>query len=133
MPELNVNAKASQRELEKFQGEWRTVAVEVDSGAVPSWQFENARLVIAGNRFTLRNPLPDADQRTEGHLQLDPTKVPKELDLCLNDGEAIEEIYELEGDILRICYPVRSGRRPTEFRTYPTSGLSIVMYERSRS
>lgn len=133
MPDLDVNNEASERELEKLQGEWRTVAVEVDGGAVPSWQFENTRLVVAGNRFTLRNPLPDADQRTEGHLRLDPTKVPKELDLSLDDSKAIEEIYELEGDTLRVCYPVRSGRRPKEFKTAPASGLSIVLYERSRS
>jgi uncharacterized protein (TIGR03067 family) len=133
MPDLDVNNEASQRELEQLQGEWRTVAVEVDGEAIPPWQFENARLVVAGNRFALRNPLPDSDQRTEGHLRLDPTKVPKELGLSLDDGQTIEEIYELEGDTLRVCYPVRGGRRPAEFKTVPASGLSLVLYERSRS
>ena len=117
-------------DIQYLQGIWRTVAVEVDGSPVASSMFENARLVIAGDSFTLRNPLPDADQRTEGSIRLDAEKVPKELHLILDDGTQIDEIYELNENRLRICYPIKGGKRPTEFQTFPQSGLSLVLYER---
>ena len=70
----------SRDDIQNLQGIWRTVTVEVDGSPVPSSMFEMARLTIVGNRFTLRNPLPDADQRTEGSISVDAGKVPKELD-----------------------------------------------------
>jgi uncharacterized protein (TIGR03067 family) len=125
-----MTVEGSRAELEKLQGIWRTVAVEVDGSSVASWLFENARLVIAGDRFTFRNPLPDADQRMEGVLKLDAGKLPKELKLTLDGGQTFEEIYELEENTLRVCYPIMGGRRPTDFKTTPQSDLSLVVYER---
>jgi len=130
MSEPPVTDETSRGELEKLQGTWRTVAVEVDSLPVSSWLYENATLVIAGDRFTLRNLLPDADQRMEGVLRLDARKVPKELNLALDGGRTFEEIYELEENSLRVCYPIGGGRRPTEFKIAPQSGLSVVVYKR---
>jgi uncharacterized protein (TIGR03067 family) len=132
MSEPGVIDAASRGELEKLQGVWRTVAVEVDGSPIASCLFEDARLIISGDRFTLRNPLPDADQRVEGVLRLDAGKVPKELSLVLDDGQTVEEIYELNENTLRVCYPIRGGRRPRDFKTAPQSDLSLVVYERER-
>ncbi len=129
-----VTDAASRADLEALQGIWRTVAVEVDGSPVASWLFENAKLVITGDRFALRNPLPDADQRMDGVLMVDADKVPKQLKLTLDGGQILEEIYELEGNTLRVCYQTKSGKRPTDFKTTAQSGLSVVVYEReSRS
>jgi len=130
MSEFQVADKSRGEELEKLQGIWRTVSVEVDGSVVASWLFENARLVIDGDRFTFRNPLPDADQTMEGVFRFDASKVPKELTLTLEGGQIFEEIYELEENILRVCYPIRGGERPMDFKTTPQSGLSLVVYER---
>lgn len=130
MPDSLVTAKEGLGDLTKLQGMWRTVAVETDGSPVACWLFQDARLEIAGDHFTLRNPLPDADQTIEGVLTLDATKFPKELKLTLERGQAIEEIYELEENCLRVCYPIGGGKRPTEFKTTPQSGMSLVVYER---
>jgi hypothetical protein len=42
----------------------------------------------------------------------------------------LREVYELEGDTLRVCYPLRGGPRPTALKTGPGSGLSLVVYRR---
>jgi uncharacterized protein (TIGR03067 family) len=97
---------------------------------VPPHEYQDARLVIAGDRFLLWNPLPDAGQRLEGSIRVDPSKTPKHLDLRLDGGQAFQEVYELEGDTLRVCYPVRGGARPTSLRTAPGSGLSLAVYRR---
>ena len=116
MPELPESDEQSRRDLKNLQGVWKTVSVEVDGSSVESWLFENATLVIAGDRFTLRNPLPDAEQRTEGVLRVDAAVVPKELVLALDGGQIVEEIYELENDTLKVCYPINGGNRPPTSR-----------------
>ena len=66
----------------------------------------------------------------EGVLRLDAGKVPKELRLVLDEGQTVEEIYDLNENTLRVCYPIRGGRRPRDFKTAPQSDLSLVVYER---
>ena len=130
MSELIETDEPRRGDLAKLQGIWRTVSVEVDGDPVAAWLFQDARLVIAGDHFALRNPFPDADQRTEGNLRLDAAKVPKELNLTLDAGQTIEEIYEFDGKTLKVCFPTRDGKRPPEFKTTQQSGLSLVVYER---
>jgi uncharacterized protein (TIGR03067 family) len=127
---VDERGPAVEAELAALQGEWETVAVEVDGSPVPRHQYQDARLVIAGDRFLLLNPLPDAGQRVEGSLRVNPAATPRELDLRLDDGQAFREVYELEGDTLRVCYPLRGGARPAVLRTSPGSGLSLVVYRR---
>src|SRR5689334_4466068 len=99
----------SEAELARLAGTWKAVAVEVDGSPVPQHLYQDARLVLTGDRFILSNPLPDASQQTEGSFRVDPTRTPKQLDLRLDDGRTFHEVYELEGDALRVCYPVRGG------------------------
>jgi uncharacterized protein (TIGR03067 family) len=122
--------EASRKDNEHLQGVWRTVSVEVDGSPVAHHHFETATLVIAGDRFTLRNPVPDADQTTEGGFRVDAATVPKRLLLTFNNGQTVEEIYELDHDTLKVCYPIRQGGRPTSFVSAPQSGLSVVIYKR---
>src|SRR5476651_478547 len=102
MPALFFNDEARRKEIENLQGHWKTVSVEVDGSPVAVHHFENATLVIAGDRFTLRNPIPDADQTTEGGFRVDAATVPKRLLLTLDNGQTIEEIYELDRDTLNV-------------------------------
>jgi uncharacterized protein (TIGR03067 family) len=127
---MNEQHSLVEAELARFQGLWKAVAVEVDGTPVPRHLYQDARLVIAGGRFTLCNPLPDAEQRAEGSFAVDPARTPKQLDLRLDDGRMLREVYELEGDTLRVCYPVRCEARPAALRTAPGSGLSLVVYRR---
>lgn len=127
---MNERHPATEREPGLFQGTWRAVAFEADGSPVAPQQYQDARLVIAGDRFTLWNPLPDAEQRVEGTFRVDPSKAPKELDLHLDGGKTVREVYELEGDTLRVCYPVRGGDRPTSLEAGPGSGLALVVYRR---
>ena len=130
MSNSSLRDDVGREDLEKLQGIWRTVAVEVDGTSIPSWQFENSTLVIVGDRFILANPQPDAEQRTEGVFKLDARTVPKELNLTLDNGQVIEEIYELKETALKVCYSIKGGRRPKHFNNSPQSGISVVVYER---
>ena len=132
MSEPPASADASRKDFEILQGVWRAVSVEVDGSPVARHHVENATLVLAGDRFTLRNPVPDADQTTEGVFRVDSATVPKGLVLPLDNGQTIQEIYELDRDTLKVCYPTRQGKRPSNFKTAPQSGLSVVVYERDR-
>jgi uncharacterized protein (TIGR03067 family) len=133
MPESQTSGEVTKQELERLQGTWRAVAVEVDGRPVLPHLFRDAKLVISGSRFRLHNPLPDAEQREEGSFTPDPSKTPKALDVTPDGGRTLEEIYELRGDTLQVCYPVGGGNRPADFKTAPASGLSLVTYEREQA
>lgn len=130
MPNSALNGESDMNDLDALQGVWRPVSVESDGKLVARHHFENATLMIEGSRFSLENPLPDAQQTIKGTLRINEAALPKQLILTLDDGRLIEEIYEFDHQRLTVCYPTRHGNRPSEFATAPNSGLSLVVYER---
>ena len=124
---MNDQRSITERELTRFQGTWTAVAVEVDGSPVLAHLYRDARLVVAGERFSLWNPLPDPGERVEGSFRLDLTRTPKQLDHYLDGGRTV---HELDDDTLRVCYRLRGGGRPAALATAPGSGLALVAYER---
>ncbi len=47
-------------------------------------------------------------------------------------GQTIEEIYELNGDKLKICLALPGNQRPTEFKAPEGSGRWLFTYKRAR-
>ena len=47
-----------------------------------------------------------------------------------NKGKTFLAIYELEGDMLRICYDLAGKTRPTAFATEQGTKLFLVRYRR---
>ena len=48
-----------------------------------------------------------------------------------NKGKTFPAIYELEGDVLRVCYDLSGKQRPTEFKTTAGTQLYLVTYHRA--
>ena len=71
---------------------------------------------------------------TRGVFQLDPTKVPKQIDVTVTTGDGTtftsQSIYELEGDTYKVCASFKSGERPTELRSQPGSGTVFEILQR---
>lgn len=120
---------AVKQELERLQGIWQTVSVEIDGEPIRQ-SVRADRLTIKGTTFVLTT-------RTEtmgGILRIDPTKRPRTIDtetvLGENKGVKAVGIYLLDGDTLRVCYAPAPRPRPTAFRTAPKSGHALVVYKR---
>jgi uncharacterized protein (TIGR03067 family) len=61
-----------------------------------------------------------------GTYALDPSKTPKWIDIGIGDGGFLG-IYELKGDMLRICHGKSGGERSTQFVSEPDSPNQVLL------
>jgi uncharacterized protein (TIGR03067 family) len=114
-------------DLKKLQGEWSIQELEVDG---QSFSPMGSKIAISGESFTTNG----MGAAYEGTVELQPRKRPKEFDFVFTKGPEKGNrslgIYELEGEVWRICFTMRGGNRPKAFATTPGSGLAFESLRR---
>jgi uncharacterized protein (TIGR03067 family) len=104
-----------QKEMKKLQGSWTPVSVESGGMKATGDDLKKVagKLEIDGDKITMEvwsTPM-------KATLKIDPTKKPKSMDFVHEKNKmAGLAIYELDGELLRICFQVEDGKpRPEEF------------------
>lgn len=120
-------------ELEKLQGSWEVVTLEVEGQRVPAAFFSGAKIVIDGDNFsTIAMGAAYA-----GTLTLDIASNPRRFDVLFNEGphkgQASLGIYELSGSTWKICLGFAGKDRPKDFATTAGSGHALESLERETS
>lgn len=121
---------AGKEELEKFQGTWEFVSLEVDGDPKPDADFKKYTAEFRGDQWIVSEGTNIAAQST---IVLDPNANPKTIDAFPppGKGQPIHGIYLLERDKLTICDRGEdNGDRPTGFGPEPNSGLVLIVYKR---
>jgi uncharacterized protein (TIGR03067 family) len=119
------------RELEKFQGTWKTVSMVIDGRQVPGAEIEFRQVVITGDKYVVI----DGNRTIQrGTFRLDPTARPRRIDTTPadgpNQGKVDRGIYELDGGTLRLCHAPPDRDRPTEFSAGEGTGRWLVLDQR---
>ncbi|HYL77809.1 MAG TPA: TIGR03067 domain-containing protein, partial [Bryobacteraceae bacterium] len=118
-------------DLEKLQGTWNIVELEMDGLAMGD--SGDARIVVKGERFTTVS----MGAAYEGTVRVDEAQSPKTLDLKFTKGPEKGNvnygIYELDGDTWKICLNTQGKRRPKKFTTSGGSGLALEILKRGRA
>ncbi len=118
------------QELNRLQGTWRLVSVEVDGQTLPP-EKSPKEIVIAGMKLSGVGP--------EMTITINAAKKPKWIDLAFKKGEKdypIRAIYELNGDDFKLCFPLApvgktfENERPESFET---KGKGVVLFKAKRS
>jgi uncharacterized protein (TIGR03067 family) len=125
---------AEKKELERLQGTWSTLSIEVDGQkATDEERIKTRKLIVAGNRYTLKVE----GETVQGTIEVNPTQKPKTIDekpdSGLHKGRTLLGIYELEGDNLKICLALPGRGRPTEFASKAGTKHQLVIYKREKS
>jgi uncharacterized protein (TIGR03067 family) len=110
---LVARADAPKSDLQKLEGTWVMVSGESEGRKLSEEELKGSSLVIEGNKYTVKlgeNPL-------KGTLKLNPTKTPKTIDSTSVDGETHLGIYELKGDLFKVCLAQSGKERPRDFNS----------------
>lgn len=118
-------------DLDRLQGLWQLVSLEVDGEDMPAGAAAGSTIVISRDTFTSTG----MGATYEGTIEIDQTKTPGQFDLVFTAGHASGTrnpgIYRLDGDAWTICLATRGGRRPRIFATKPDSGLALETFQRA--
>ena len=130
----NAQDDAVKQEMKKLQGNWVRIYVEADGKKSEDGKKEPGQaitLTINGDKY---------DGET---FKLDPAKNPKHINVSTVDDKgkaiALPGIYELKGDVLKLCFPFpfegkfdKIGKRPTEFGSKPGGNDVLEVYQREK-
>jgi RNA polymerase sigma factor (sigma-70 family) len=130
-PDLGKDkGKAIKEEMQRLEGTWRAVAVELGGVIVgsPDQINPNNQLVFSGNKCTVMTD--PKEPKITSAFTIDPSKKPKWLDTKRDqDGIVRPGIYEFQGDTLKV-FIGDSDKRPAEFKTQKGTTQAIFTYKR---
>jgi uncharacterized protein (TIGR03067 family) len=117
LPASLIAADDAAKELEKLEGTWSIVSAQEAGKEQTDEKSKKLSIVIEKDSFIWKyEGQPKTVQVT---LKLDPTTKPKSVDLVSTLGKkrAAFGIYELNDDVLKICWARNGKARPDEFTT----------------
>jgi len=120
-----VDLQGVDEEAKKLQGTWGVTSFEVRGEKVPGNELKGMRLTVKDDEIILQE---SETKKEEGRFKLDTSKKPNAMDWTATGPREQTAlcIYELDGDILKLCWRKPGGNRPTEFTGKDTDGLLIL-------
>jgi uncharacterized protein (TIGR03067 family) len=119
-------------------GTWRCVAAVVNGKPLPDEMVKQLKLTLTQNGYKTER----ADEVLfDSTYSLDAKPIPAHIDIVGTEGEAAGKIapgiYSLEKDgdrqVLKICYVMPGGERPTAFESPAASHAFFATWERENS
>lgn len=105
-------------EMQRLQGEWTMLCGNMDGQPMPDAFAAGGRRVVDGDRVTVRF---GGDVFLDATIRIDSRTLPKAVDYTFtagpNPGKLQLGVYELDGDLLRVCSAPPGKARPTEVST----------------
>jgi uncharacterized protein (TIGR03067 family) len=123
-----------QKELDRFQGTWKVVRMEVGGKTMPGKAFLKVTIAFQGDEMTFGESGKLYDKIT---FDVDPSTKPTSADLRhtagLKKGVRERAIYELQGDRLKLCIAEPRKKRPTEFVPEDGTGQQLLVLQRDKA
>ena len=123
---------AAAKEYARFEGTWRFASIEAEGMKLPTEQLKDTRMVLKGNRFTVK----EGDVTYKGTFKVDVAKNPKQIDVTFTEGpekgKTMQGIYELTADTYKVCIGMPGKPRPKEFVSKPGSGHVLEVLKREK-
>jgi len=119
-------------DLDKLQGTWDVVALEIEGARMDEGVFRGSRIVVKGDSFSTIS----MGATYSGKIRLNASASPAKLDLMFEEGPSAgmiqRGIYELSGDTLRVCFSTPGKERPSQLATKAGEGRTLAVWKRDR-
>ena len=124
-------AAGEKPDAKAIEGTWAPVKAELAGQPFPETVLKTISLKLDGGKYDVSV----AGEPDKGTYTLNPSTKPKSMVIVgtegPNKGKTFPAIYELAGDILRVCYDLSGKERPAEFKTIAGTQLYLVTYHRA--
>jgi uncharacterized protein (TIGR03067 family) len=114
------------------QGNWRPVQGEIGGQPMTDALLQSIRLKLDHGKYEVFV----GEEPDRGTYTLDSSSRPKSMTITgtegPNRGKTFPAVYELNGDILRICYDLSGVERPREFKSAAGAKFFLVTYSRMK-
>ena len=131
-PLLAAEPDPAKKDLDALQGAWSVESLEYNGKELKDKY--KISFTCKGNVMTVEGDGKVRKEYAKLALKLDPTTMPKCLDMTVADGiqkdAVMEGLYEIKGDQLRICVKVFDKDRPTEFKAPEGSNAVLLTLKR---
>jgi uncharacterized protein (TIGR03067 family) len=125
-----VRGDAAADEWKKLAGTWKVDAATLN-GEDATAALKSAVLTIEEGKYKLL--LGNTDT---GTLVIEPSKNPKSMTVKGTDGpnkgKSFPAIYEIDGDMLKVCYALDGKEAPKEFKSTAENKTLLVTYKRDK-
>lgn len=123
------DAKNDQKNL---QGKWTMTSGAIDGNEIPKSPMMG-EITFKGDKYEWKS---GDGQSGRGAFKLDAAQKPRHMDAVPSDGpvagQTVEEIYEVDGDNLKICLALPGTNRPAAFKSEANSGCWLFTYKRAK-
>lgn len=124
-------APTSNAPATEFEGEWPMVSGVMNGQPMDQSLVKWVKRVTHGNQTTVVAG-PQVMMKVE--FKHDPSQSPKTIDYVnlagTNKGKTQYGIYELEGDVLRVCVSAPGAPRPSECESVAGDGRTLTVWKR---
>lgn len=127
----------AKKDLAKLQGTWETVSLNYNGKDFPADGSGSFRFVFKGDQITVTGNKAIQKEYARIKFKLDPATTPRLVDLTVSAGSqlnaAMEGIYEIKGDELRLCVKVFGKERPLEFDAPAGASVALLVMKRAEA
>jgi uncharacterized protein (TIGR03067 family) len=124
------SSTAETPDAKAIEGAWSPIKAELASRPLPEAVLKTISLKLTGGKYEVSV----AGEPDKGTYTLDSSTKPKSMLITGTDGpnkgKTLPSIFELQGDVLRVCYDLSGKQRPLDFKTVPSTQLYLVTYHR---
>jgi uncharacterized protein (TIGR03067 family) len=132
-PEVPAPATAADS-VDEMSGEWQMVSCIRDGYTLEPMLVKSGRRIGRGGETTT---MFGKQVFMKARYTLDATQNPKTIDYAITDGASKGKtqygIYEMDGELLRICYAGPGKSRPTDFTSATGDGKTVTVWKLAKN
>jgi uncharacterized protein (TIGR03067 family) len=134
---LGTRGDAVKTELGRLEGMWQVTGHKTEGKPTSEEHWRMVQFVFKGDQLTFLGDDVLSKKVARITLVVDPSTSPRVIDLKIVEGEfkgtTLEGVYEIKGDVLRICFRNEAARnRPTDFSTKADANLVLFVLKRQK-